>query len=232
LNPIKRLASQTAVYGISSVLGRFLNYLLVPLYTYTFLPADYGVVAEFYAYMGFLAVLLAFGLETGYFRFREGGEWPPDTVFSTVLRFLVLANVGFFVLAWLYQQPIAALLEHPAHPEYIWWIAAILALDSIGSVAFARLRAENRPLRFAVVKLTEIGLNIGLNVFFIVVCRQAWEADPGSLLGRLWDPAIGVGYVFLANLAASGFKIVLLTPELRGAAAGFDRTLFRGLIGY
>jgi len=232
LNPLKRLASQTAVYGLSSVLGRFLNYLLVPLYTYTFVPADYGVVAEFYAYMGFLAVLLVFGLETGYFRYREGGEWPPETVFATVVRFLILANGGFLLAAFLLRQPVADLLRHAAHPEYIWWVAAILALDSVGAVAFARLRAENRALRFAVIKLVEIGVNIGLNVFFILFCRQAYEADPGSLLGRLWDPDIGVGYVFLANLAASAFKLLLLSPELKGAADGFDGVLFRRLIRY
>ena len=232
MNPLKRLASQTAVYGVSSVIGRFLNYLLVPLYTYSFLPADYGVVAELYAYMGFLAVLLAFGLETGYFRFREGGEWPPERVFATVVRFLVLVNGGFFLLAFMLRQPIAEVLRYADHPEYVWWVAAILTLDSVGAAAFARLRAENRALRFALIKLTEIGANIGLNLFFIVLCRQAFEADPESMLGRLWDPAIGVGYVFLSNLAASGLKLLLLSPELKGAADGFDGVLFRRLIRY
>ena len=93
MNPLKRLASETAIYGVSSVFGRFLNYLLVPLFTYTFAPAEYGVVAEFYAYMGFLAVLLVFGLETGYFRFREGGTRLPETVYATALRFVLLALV-------------------------------------------------------------------------------------------------------------------------------------------
>lgn len=232
MNPLKRLASQTAVYGVSSILGRFLNYLLVPLLTYSFAPAQYGVVAEFYAYMGFFAVLLAFGLETGYFRFREGGEWPPRVVFATVLRVLLIANAAFFVAALLWQQPVADWLRHADHPEYIWWTAAILALDSVGSVAFARLRAENKALRFAVVKLIEIGVNIGLNLFFIVGCRRAFEADPQSLLGQLWDPAIGVGYVFIANLAASVLKLALLVPQFRGGAKGFDRVLFGRLIRY
>jgi O-antigen/teichoic acid export membrane protein len=232
LNPLKRLASQTAVYGVSSVLGRFLNYLLVPLYTYSFVPADYGVVAEFYAYMGFFAVLLVFGMETGYFRFREESGRPPELVFATALRFLILANVGFFLLAFVFREPVAELLRHAAHPEYIWWVAAILALDSIGAGAFARLRAENRAVRFAAVKLTEIGANIGLNLFFIVLCRRAFEADPDSFLGGLWDPGIGVGYVFLANLAASALKLLLLTPELRGVAAGFDPGLFGRLVRY
>jgi O-antigen/teichoic acid export membrane protein len=236
VNPLKRLASQTAVYGVSSIIGRFLNYLLVPLYTYTFVPADYGVVAEFYAYMGFLAVVLVFGLETGYFRFRADDRHAPPVVFATVVRTLIVVNSAFLLAAVLLQQPIADLLRHGSHPEYIWWVAAIVALDSVGAAAFARLRAEDKALRFASLKLIEIGANIGLNLFFIVLCRQAHEADPTSLLGRLWDPAIGVGYVFIANLAASGLKILLLTPQLKdgvlGPGALFDRTLFARMMRY
>jgi len=232
LNPLNRLASQTAIYGVSSVVGRFLNYLLVPLFTYTFAPAEYGVIAEFYAYMGFLAVLMVFGLETGYFRFREAEGTSPERVYATALRFVVLANGGFFLLAWALQLPIAVLLRHAAHPEYIWWIAAILAMDSVGSVAFARLRAEHRAVRFAAIKVVEIGVNIGLNLFFIVLCRQAYEADAGSVLGTLWSPAIGVGYIFLANLAGSGVKLLLLGPQLKGLLCGFDAALFARLIRY
>jgi O-antigen/teichoic acid export membrane protein len=232
LNPLKRLASQTAIYGVSSVLGRFLNYLLVPLFTYTFAPPEYGVVAEFYAYMGFLAVLLTFGMETGYFRFRSGGEQAPEVVYATALRFLVLANLGFVLCAWMLRQPVADLLRHPSHPEYIWWCAAILALDSIGAAAFARLRAEDRAARFAVIKVLEIVLNVGLNLIFILGLRSAFESDPTSFLGGLWDPAIGIGYVFIANLAASGFKILMLGPQFLGGLRGFDAVLFRRLLRY
>ena len=232
MNPLKRLASQTAIYGVSSVLGRFLNYLLVPLFTYTFAPAEYGVVAEFYAYMGFFAVLLAFGMETGYFRFRAGGEQEPAKVYATVLRFVILANGGFVLCAVALQQPVADLLRHADHPEYIWWTALILAMDSVGAIAFARLRAENQAIRFAVIKLIEIGANIGLNLFFIVLCRQAFETDPSSMLGRLWDPAVGIGYVFLANLAASVLKLALLSPQLRDGLTGYDGALFRRMLRY
>lgn len=232
LDPLKRLASQTAIYGVSSVLGRFLNYLLVPLFTYTFAPAEYGVVAEFYAYMGFLAVLLAFGLETGYFRFRSGGERPPAVVYATVLRFLLLANGGFLAAMVIFSHPLADLLRYPDRPELIWWTAAILALDSIGAAAFARLRAQEQALRFAVIKLIEIGTNIGLALFFILLCRRAFDTDPESLLGRLWDPRIGIGYVFIANLAASGLKLILLGPQFRDGFVGFDRALFRRMIRY
>lgn len=232
MNPLKRLASQTAVYGLSSVFGRFLNYLLVPFLTYSFAPAEYGVVAEFYAYMAFLAVLLIFGLETGYFRFRSSGEWRSEVVYGTALRFLMLANGVFFLTVVLLSEPIAGLLGHSDHAEYIWWCAAILALDSVGAVAFARLRAENRAGRFALIKLLEIGANVGLTIFLIYSCRRAFEGDPQSLLGQLWDPRIGVGYVFIANLAASLLKLLLLLPQLREGVGHFRRVLFQRMVRY
>ena len=232
MNPLKRLASQTAIYGISSVFGRFLYYLLVPLFTYVFAPAEYGVVAEFYAYMGFFAVLLLFGLETGYFRFRENGGRPEGLVYSTALRVVTGGGVVFFLLIFMIQEPLAEVLRHSAHPEYIWWIGAILALDAVGSMAFAKLRAENKALRFAGIKVSEIGVNVLLNLFFIVFCRQAYEADPNSFFGQLWNPAIGVGYIFISNLAASGVKMLLLAPQLKGITAGFDPELFRRMMRY
>ena len=232
MNPLKRLASQTAVYGVSSVFGRLLNYLLVPLLTYSFAPAEYGVVAELYAYMGFLAVVLLFGLETGYFRFRAKDDWPSETVYGTVLGFLVLANGAFLLCAVVYQTPIAALVRHADHSEYIWWCAAILALDSVGAAAFARLRAEERAVRFATIKLLEIGVNVGLTLFFVYFCRRAFDADPNSLLGSLWNPQIGIGYVFIANLAASLVKLVLVAPQLGGGLGRFDPVLFRRLLRY
>lgn len=230
LNPLKRLAAQTAIYGLSSVLGRFLNYLLVPLYTYVFAPAEYGVVSEFYAYMGFLAVLLLFGLETGYFRFRDDSD--SGLVYATALRLVAVVAVLFCLALYLGRQPLAELLRYPAHPEYIWWVGFILALDAIGAMAFARLRAENRALRFAGIKMAEIGVNILLNLWFILYCRRAFEADPASWAGQWWDPAIGVGYILIANLIASGVKLVLLAPQLQAMGAGFDRALCGRLLRY
>jgi O-antigen/teichoic acid export membrane protein len=231
LNPLKRLVTQTAVYGISSIVGRFLNYLLVPLFTYYFSPAEYGVVSEFYAYTGFLAVVLVFGLETGYFRFRDASG-APDLAYSTALRLLLAANLAFLALIILFEQAIADALRHGDHPEYVVWMAAILALDSVAAVAFARLRAENRPWRFAGIKLIEILVTVALNLFFIVLCRDAYNHDPHSLLGRLWSPEIGVGYIFIANLVGSGVKMLLLLPQWRGIAAGFDRALFARMMRY
>lgn len=232
MNPLKRLATQTAIYGLSSVFGRFLNYLLVPLLTYSFAPADYGVIAEFYAYMGFFAVLLVFGLETGYFRFRAQEPVLATSVYATVVQTLLIANGIFLVAALVWRQPLADVLQHSAYPQFIAWTAAILALDALGAAAFARLRAENRAWRFAAIKLIEMGVNIGLNLFFILLCRPAFMADPGSALGQLWRPDIGIGYVFVANLIASAVKLVLLSPQLIDATRGFDRRLLGRLLRY
>lgn len=232
MNPLRRLASQTAIYGISSIVGRFINYLLVPLFTYYFTPQEYGVVSEFYAYAGFLAVLLTFGLETGYFRFRDRSGAEPDTVYSTALRFLLVANLAFLTVMLLAGGSVAQALRHGDQPEYVVWMAAILTADAVGSIAFARLRAQERALRFAGIKVLEILVNVGLCLLLIVYCREAAAERPDSALAALWNPAIGVGYIFLANLAASGVKLLLLSPQLAGLRAGFDAALFRRMLRY
>jgi O-antigen/teichoic acid export membrane protein len=216
LNPLRKLASQTAVYGLSSIFGRFLNYLLVPLYTYTFPAESYGVVSEFYAYAGFFAVLLAFGLETGYFRFRSRDDVPAGAVYPAALGFLLLANLGFVLAIVAFREPLADLLRYPDHPEYLVLFALILAFDAVSALPFAKLRAEDRAWRFAGIKMAEILVAIGLNLFFLVGWPKAAALWPNSPLALAYDPAVGVGYIFLANLIASGFKLLLLLPEFRG----------------
>jgi O-antigen/teichoic acid export membrane protein len=229
---IKKLASQTAIYGISSIFGRFLNYLLVPLYTYYFSAAEYGVVSEFYAYAGFFSVLLLFGFETGYFRFRDKELPGRDTAYSTALIFVVLVNLGFFLLIRWINAPLSAALHYADHPEYVLWFATILTLDAMTAIPFARLRAENKALRFAGIKMAEIMITILLSLFFIVYCPKALGQSPGSWVSRVYDPAIGVGYIFIANLLASIFKFLLLIPQFRGLAWGFDRQLFGRMLRY
>jgi O-antigen/teichoic acid export membrane protein len=229
---IKKLASQTAIYGISSIFGRFLNYLLVPLYTYYFSAAEYGVVSEFYAYAGFFSVLLLFGFETGYFRFRDKESSGRDAAYSTALIFVVLVNLGFFLLIRWLNTPLSAALHYADHPEYVLWFATILALDAMTAIPFARLRAENKALRFASIKVTEIMITILLSLFFIVYCPKVLAQNPGSWVRQVYDPAIGVGYIFIANLLASVFKFLLLMPQFRGLAWGFDRQLFGRMLRY
>jgi O-antigen/teichoic acid export membrane protein len=229
---IKKLASQTAIYGISSIFGRFLNYLLVPLYTYYFSAAEYGVVSEFYAYAGFFSVLLLFGFETGYFRFRDKEHAGRDVAYSTALIFVVLVNLGFFLFILLINPRLSAALHYANHPEYVLCFTLILTLDAIASIPFARLRAEDKAFRFAGIKVAEILVTVLLSLFFIIYCPKIYAQYPHSWLAKIYDPAIGIGYIFIANLIASIFKFLLLTPQLAGLAWGFDRALFGKMIRY
>ena len=194
MNPLKKLASQTAIYGMSSIVGRFLNYLLVPIYTRVFDRAQYGEVSEFYAYTGFLTVLLTFGMETGYFRFSKTED--ENKTYSTTLIFLSIIAFTFGILVFLFEPKLGAALHYSDHLEYFGWFGLILAFDTIGAIPFARLRNENKAVQFAGIKIIEIMVNIGLNIFFIVICRSAFDKDPNSFFGKFYSPAIGVGYVF------------------------------------
>jgi O-antigen/teichoic acid export membrane protein len=229
---LRKLASQTAVYGLSSIVGRFLNYLLVPLYTYTFPAGDFGIVSEFYAYAGFFAVVLVFGLETGYFRFRTREDIPAGAAYPAALLFVLLANLLFLAALVAFRQPLADLLRYPTHPEYLVWFGLILALDAISALPFAKLRAEEKAWRFAGIKMAEIVAAIGLNLLFLLGWPKAAALWPESPVAALYDPAMGVGYIFLANLFASGFKMLLLLPQFRGVRfrAGFP--LIKPMLAY
>ncbi len=229
---LKKLASQTAIYGLSSIFGRFLNYLLVPLYTYYFSAAEYGVVSEFYAYAGFFSVLLLFGFETGYFRFRDKEGQGKDVAYSTALIFVVLLNLGFFLGVTLINTPLSAALNYADHPEYVLWFTIILTLDAASAIPFARLRAENRAFRFAGIKVIEILITILLSLFFIVYCPKLYAENPAEWLAVIYRPSIGLGYIFIANLIASICKFILLAPQLLGMAWGFDRQLFARMLRY
>jgi len=226
-NPIRQLAGQTAVYGLSSIIGRLLNYLLVPLYTRIFLTGEYGVVTEMYAYVSFLMVLLTYGMETGYFRFATT-HTNPRMVFSTALISLTLSSLFFIVLVSLFSDSIALGLGYPGHHEYVIWLAAIVGLDALTAVPFARLRQENKALRFALIRLINIGINIGLNLFWLVYCPAHSEA---GWVQQVYNPGIGVGYVFLSNLFASAATLVMLIPQIT-VKWNFDSALWRQMMRY
>jgi O-antigen/teichoic acid export membrane protein len=228
----KKLASETAIYGLSSIVGRFLNYLLVPFYTYHFSAAEYGVVSEFYAYAGFFSVLLVCGFETGYFRFRDKDDGNKDATYSTALIFIVLLNLIFYAAVVVLTPELAHTLHYAEHPEYIQWFAILLALDASAAIPFARLRAERKALRFASIKLVEISITIALSLFFIAYCPVLSEQNPTSPLLYFYQPSIGLGYVFIANLTASGIKFLLLLPQFSSLLWGFSLPIFIRLSRY
>lgn len=231
MNPLKKLAGQTALYGISSILGRSLNYLLVPLYTLQLAPEQFGIYTELYAYVGFLVVLLTYGMETALFRFANQ---EPDNkqVYSSALISFLISSISFAVLFTLASGPIATAMEYPNHPEYITWFAWILALDALSALPFARLRLQNKPLRFALVRLVSIGVNVGLNLFFLYFAKNAYDMGEVSWLASCYDPNIGVGYIFIINLISSIVTLVLLLPAFRGLRAGFSADTWKRMVRY
>jgi O-antigen/teichoic acid export membrane protein len=232
LKPLSQLISQTAIYGLSSIVGRFLNYLLVPLYTYIFNTSEYGVVSEFYAYAGFFAVVLVLGLETGYFRFRQQQKFAQHAVYTSALGFLVLFNLIFLTSAIIWQQPLADWLRYPQHAGYILCFAGILTLDAITALPFAQLRAENRAWRFAGIKITEIIISIMLNLFFLVWCPKLVALWPESEWSTYYDPNLGVTYIFVANLLASVIKLLLLIPQFYGIRLHLDVRILLPMLRY
>lgn len=214
---LKSLAKETAIYGVSSIVGRFLNYLLVPVYTIA-LPASsggYGVVTNIYAWVALILVLLTCGMETGFFRFANKGQDDPMRVYSTILLSVSIGSLVFVALGLLFLEPIAGWLEYSEHPWYIGMMMIVVAMDAIQSIPFAYLRYKKRPIKFAALKLLFIFLNIALNLFYYVI-----------LEGN------DVGYAFLFNLVCTSVVMVCMIPELRGFTYVLDKELLKRMLRY
>ena len=235
MTAIKRLAGQTAIYGIPSVLGRIIGYLLVPLYTRVFLPGEYGTVNVFYAYASFLMVILTYGMETTFFRFNEH-EKDREKVFSTGMISLIISSVLFLAVVSSFAGDIARWIEYPNHAEYVIWFAWILALDALSAIPLAHLRAQNRPARFAWIKMTNIFIVIGLNLFFLILCPFVMNHSPESLFGRFvalfYRTHWGIEYIFISNLIASSVTLVMLLPQISAVRWKIHPDLWKRMLLY
>lgn len=232
MNNLQKLAGQTAIYGLSSVIGRILNYLLVPLYTRVFSTEQYGVVTEMYAYVAFLIIILTYGMETAFFRFSSQTE-DKSRVYSTTLISIACTSFLFIFIAALFSQPVADWLRYPNHSEYVTWFAIIVGLDALSAIPLAKLREQNRPTTFAMINLVNIAVNIGLNLFFLVYCKSVFESGESNwLVETFYNPEIGVGYVFISNLIASIIKCTLLLPWMVSVRFYVDRTLLKKMLLY
>ena len=204
---LKKLAGQTAIYGVSSVIGRLLNYLLTPILTRPeiggFSPGEYGVITEMYAYLAFLIVFLTYGLETAFFRFKQKND-DKKYVYSTALISLLLSSALFIFCVFLFSFEISSFLGYPNNQEYVKWFSIIVGIDAVCSIVFAKLRYENKALKFSLVRVMSIAINIFAVLFFLIVCPLLQSEDTLSILTKsFYDPQVGVGYVFIANLIAS-----------------------------
>lgn len=221
---MKILAKETAIYGLSSIIGKFLNWLLVPLYTYVLAQqSDYGIVTNLYAWTALLLVILTYGMETGFFRFanKEGAQ--PNTVYVTAMVSLFTTSLLFAVLCCVFCRPIAAALGYPDHSEFIALLSIVVAMDAFACIPFAYLRYKRRPLQFAALKLLFVFLNILLNLFFLVLCPKIQDA---AWVAPWYNPDYGVGYVFVANILATGIQTLCLLPYILEPLRGRVEPLF------
>lgn len=230
MNPLKKLASQTAIYGLSQIVGRFVNYLLVPLHTALFDTAEFGINTLLYSYVTFFNVLLTYGMETAFFRFSQKKD-NPNEVYSTALTSILSSSLFFGSIVWLLSPQIADAIHIPEHPEYVTYFAFVMAFDAISAIPFAYLRQQNRPIKFAIVKNINIFTNILLNLYFLLLCPYV-QKNYGTLL-PFFDGTIHVGYIFISNLVASIITIPLLSKEILAIRnAAFNKVLWREMLVY
>ena len=230
---MKSLAKDTAIYGLSSIVGRFLNYLLVPLYTAKLSAASggYGVITNLYAYTALILVLLTFGMETAFFRFANKEGEDPQRVYPTVLMAVGSVALLFVMLVFALLTPLSEWMGYADHPSYIWVMALTVALDAFQCIPFAYLRYQKRPIKFAALKLLFIVMNILLNLLFFLLLPALYVRWPESV-GAIYDPTVGAGYAFYINLFCTATITFCFYLELTGFKYVFDRPLLKRMLGY
>lgn len=230
----RKLASQTFIYGGSTIIARALNYLLVFLYTNIFLKEEYGVVSIYYSIASLLNVILTYGMETAFFRYYQKAEsTEKNKIYTTSLISIISTSIIFVVFSFVYAQNFLNIIGMPEHPEYVKWFAILLAFDAVSTLPFARLRALNRPIKFAFLKIVNIFSNIVIVIFFLITCP--WMLDNNLLpnfINLIYDPTIGIGYIFIANLLASGITFIILMSEIKIKTLQFSYKIWVEMIRY
>ncbi|MDR2814466.1 MAG: polysaccharide biosynthesis C-terminal domain-containing protein [Prevotellaceae bacterium] len=232
MNPLKRLAGDTAIYGFSTIVARLINYLLVAYHTRVLDRAQYGVFTEFYGYATFLLVLLTYGMETGFFRFASRSNQRPNTVFSTSMLSLLTTSILFFGAVALNLSGLSAWMGYPDNRSYVLQMAAILAIDAFTAIPFARLRLLRKAKTFALFKLLNVLFYVLVSVLFFTFLPPYLAQRPNSLLLRFFSPEVSVGYIFTANLLSSLLSLALLLPVILGVKLSFSPALLKKMLVY
>jgi O-antigen/teichoic acid export membrane protein len=231
LSGIKKLAGQTAIYGVSTILGRFLNVFLTFWLTYVYGPEKFAVFSLAYAYVTFLNVVFTYGMETSFFRFAQRPEYKGD-VYNTSMISIIVTTIFFGGAMMFYAPQLAALWRVPDNPEYIVWFAWIIGLDTLTAIPFAQLRQQGRPVKYATIKILNIVIYVILTYFFIKICPALLKKHPDSFLLVVYNPKIDIGYTFIANLIASSVTLLLLTKEFFGLRLRFNVKLWKEMMAY
>lgn len=224
----------TAIYGLSSIVGRFLNYLLVPLYTAKLSAASggYGIITNVYAYTALLMVILTYGMETTFFRFANKEGEQADRVYSTTLISVGFTSLLFVLLVLAFIDPIAAFMGYSDHKPYIWVMAITVAIDAFQCIPFAYLRYKKRPIKFATLKLFNIFLSIALNLVFFLVLPALYNGDAEGFVSSIYSPTVGAGYAFYINLFCSAVLTLFFVKELTCVKWAFDKALMKRMLSY
>ena len=230
---LKSLAKDTAIYGMSSILGRFLNYLLVPLYTSNISAASggYGIITNLYAYTALLLVILTYGMETTFFRYANKTNEDPQKVYSSTLIMVGFTSLLFIVLVSIFLQPLSGVMGYSDHSSYVWVMAATVSIDAFQCIPFAYLRYKKRPIKFAALKLLFIALNIALNLLYFVVLPDLYKSYP-EVIQHVYSPETGVGYAFYINLVCTASITFFFYKELTGFKYTFDKELAKRMLSY
>jgi O-antigen/teichoic acid export membrane protein len=228
---VRKLAGQTLIYGLGTIVPRFLNYaILTFFYTRIFNKAQYGVVTELYAWMVILLVILTYGMETGFFRFSQKKE-DYGKVYSTTLISLFISSVLFVILVNIFIVPVSAVLNYKDNHDYIRMFAAIIAIDAFSAIPFARLRKENRPIVFSFIKIVNVVITFGAVIFLLKIAPSIYQNSHGWFR-NVYNPDYGVGYVFVANLFGSAITLLMLLPFILKTKFVFDKTIWLRMINY
>ncbi|MBD8490007.1 polysaccharide biosynthesis C-terminal domain-containing protein [Echinicola sp. CAU 1574] len=231
MSNLKKLAGQTAVYGISSILGRVINFLLLPLYISYLSKEALGSFTAIYAFIAFFNVIFTYGMETTFFRFSTGKGLEPDKVYNNVQSLVLTTSLSLGALLYLSAEQISIWMDYEGKAYLFKWTAMILTIDAVLAIPYAKLRVENKSLQFALTKLFNILLNVGFNIFFIVICLHIYEGKYligfQPLIQSFYHPEWGVDYILLSNLMANA----LIVPVLFFLSGKFTWSLEKSMLG-
>ena len=233
-NSLKSLAGQTVVYGLGTILPRLLNYIITPILSYTYSPAAFGINTELFSYIAFLNIIFIYGMETTFFNFNAR-DVNKDDVYNTAFSSLILSTIVLTLPFLLLAAPISDFMSTPNArylPLYIIWSILIIASDTFAAIPYAKMRSENKPLKFSMLKLTNILINFALTMFFIKVCKDAFDKGEQNLFASLYNPEIGIGYVFLSTLIANVISLLLLAKQFAKLRFSFNRDLLKQMLTY
>ena len=233
MGKLQSLLKDTAIYGLSSIFGRFLNYLLVPLYTakMSVESGNYGIVTNVYAWTAVLLVILTFGFETTFFRFASKENANVSKVFSMSMEVIGALCSVFLLAIFCFLPTVAVALGYEAHPEFVGMMAVVVALDALQAIPFGLLRLQKRPMKFAALKLLNIFINIALNLFVFVALPYLHTRNP-EIFGRIYFPDNQAFYVFFINLVCTAGITFFLIPELRLFRPTLDKRLLKEMLKY